>query len=77
MVHGDFVFSKLLDSPLVQQEAEQGIGTMDAATETLVKELHEQIADLRKKLVERDASIRALTGELIKKRTEVDYPVGV
>ena len=50
---------------------------MDAATETLVKELHERIADLRKKLVERDASIRALTGELIKKRAEVDYPVGV
>ncbi len=50
---------------------------MDAATETLVKELHERVADLRKKLVERDASIRALTGELIKKRTEVDYPVDV
>ena len=50
---------------------------MDTITEELVKELHEQIADLHKKVAERDATIRALTGELIKKNTEIDYPVAV
>jgi len=50
---------------------------MDVITEEPVKELHEQVADLLKKIAERDETIQALTGELIKKNTEVDYPVAV
>ncbi len=50
---------------------------MDEATETLVKEQHEQIVALERVIVVRDETIRALTGELIKKSVEVDYPAGV
>ena len=42
-----------------------------------MKELHERIAVLERAVVVRDATIRALTGELIKKSVEVDYPVSV
>ncbi len=48
---------------------------MDEATEALVKELHEKIAARDRIIAERDETIRALKGELIKKSVEADYPV--
>ncbi len=50
---------------------------MDAETKTLVKEQHEKITDLERKVARRDETIRALKGELIKKNIEADYPVDV
>lgn len=46
---------------------------MDPETENLVKTLHRRIAELESDVAEKDEVIRALTGELIKKRIEPDY----
>ena len=48
---------------------------MDEKDHQEMKELHERIAARDRTIAERDNQIRALIGELIKKRTEVDYPV--
>ena len=46
---------------------------MDTETEHLVKELAQQVAELKSEIVEKDEVIRALTGELIKKNQDPDY----
>ncbi len=48
---------------------------MDETDHKEMKELHEKIAARDRIIAERDETIRALTGELIKKSVEVDYPV--
>ncbi len=50
---------------------------MNELDERHVKELHSKIAVLEQRVAERDETIQALTGELIKKNVEVDYPVAM
>ena len=50
---------------------------MDEKDHQEMKELHAKMEVLEQKVVKRDARIRMLIGELIKKNAEVDYPVAV
>ena len=50
---------------------------MNEFDEKHVKELHAEIAALKERVEELTEANHALTGELIKKNTEVDYPAPV
>ena len=49
----------------------------NAETEKHIQDLNAQITVLKERLAESHENVQALTGELIKKSLEVDYPMPV